>query len=146
VKDIVENTDLAPTFTELAGAKTALEPDGHSFVSLLHPASGATPSDWRHMALIEHHHPGPDKTDPDLPEPSSGNPPSYEAIRSADALYVEYSDTKNEIGYYDLKSDPMELHNIADTLSPDKLKQLHAILTENTACKGTQSCWTAQSK
>jgi N-acetylglucosamine-6-sulfatase len=146
VKDIVENTDLAPTFNELAGAKTALEPDGHSFVGLLHPVTSGAPADWRHMALIEHHHPGPDKTDPDLPEPSSGNPPSYEAIRSADALYVEYSDTKNEIGYYDLKSDPMELHNIADTLSPDKLKQLHAILTENTACKGTQSCWTAQSK
>jgi len=80
-----------------------------------------------------------------LPEPSSGNPPSYEAIRMPDALYVEYSDTKDEIGYYDLKQDPLELHNIAGSLPAEKLKQLHAVLSANSQCKGGDACWKAQS-
>ena len=139
---IAENIDLCPTFTELAGTPGPTEPDGHSLLPLLR--AGGAPEAWRKMALIEHHHPGPDKTDPDLPESSSGNPPSYEAIRTADALYVEYSDTKNEIGYYDLKQDPMELHNIAGSLPAAKLHRLHEVLMANSTCKGGVACWAAQ--
>jgi arylsulfatase A-like enzyme len=143
VDEIAENTDLCPTFTELAGAAAPPSADGHSLVELLRNGS-APPGQWRRMALVEHHHPGPDKTDPDLPEPKSGNPPSYEAIRTENALYVEYSDTTNEIEYYDLKSDPLELHNIAGSLPPGQLKKLRDALHANTACKGAQACWAAQ--
>ena len=53
-------------------------------------------------------------TDPDAPIPNSANPITYEALRTADALYVEYQD--GEIGFYDLKTDPYELRNIAGTM------------------------------
>jgi hypothetical protein len=94
--------------------------------------------------LIEHHHPGPEKSDPDLPEPRSGNPPTYEALRTGEALYVEYSDTKDEIGLYDLKSDPQELHNVAGQTSATTLKRWHDALHDNATCRGANACWEAQ--
>ena len=45
-----------------------------------------------------------------VPNMGSGNPPTYEAIRTADFLYVEYATGERE--YYDLQSDPLELNNI----------------------------------
>ena len=142
ITEIAENIDLCPTFTEIGGTSGPTQPDGYSLLALLKGGAGA--AGWRKLALIEHHHPGPDKSDPDLPEPSSGNPPSYEAVRSAEALYVEYSDTKNEIGYYDLKQDPLELHNQAALLSPETLRKFHEALAANATCKGSIACWNAQ--
>jgi N-acetylglucosamine-6-sulfatase len=145
VNEIVENIDLCPTFTELAGGGPPIAPDGHSLVALLHGEFTADASHpWRRAALIEHHHPGSEKDDPDMPEPSSGNPPTYEALRTADALYVEYGDSRHEIGFYDLKSDPHELHNIAASLTPVQLERWHQALQANIACQGAQACWEAQ--
>jgi N-acetylglucosamine-6-sulfatase len=145
VNEIAENIDLCPTFTELAGTDSPTTPDGHSLTALLRPDYVADPNrPWRREALIEHHHPGAEKSDPDLPEPSSGNPPTYEALRSSDVLYVEYGDTKNEVGFYDLKSDPFELHNIAVNQPPAVLKQWHEILHANAMCNGAEECWHAQ--
>jgi N-acetylglucosamine-6-sulfatase len=146
VQQIVENIDLCPTITDLAGVASApTAPDGHSLVSLLHPLpSGAMVTEWRHEALIEHRHPGADPSDPDLPEPNSGNPPSYEALRMQDALYVEYDYAKHEVEYYDLKNDPLELKNTANALSPEKRQRLHDVLRANAICQGTSACWVAQ--
>jgi arylsulfatase A-like enzyme len=145
VNEIAENIDLCPTFTGLAAAGPPTAPDGHSLEVLLRSNYVPDPnSPWRRAALIEHHHPGAEKSDPDLPEPSSGNPPSYEALRSEATLYVEYNDTKNEVGFYDLKSDPFELHNIAASRPPAKLKQWREALRANAACKGAKMCWDAQ--
>jgi len=145
VSEIAENIDLCPTFTELAGAGPPTEPDGHSLVSLLRgqPMAGQGQA-WRRVALIEHHHPGAEKSDPDLPEPRSGNPPSYEALRTRDALYVEYRDTRNEIGFYDLRTDPFELHNIAHSQAAAVLRSWHAALRANAECQGAAACWRAQ--
>jgi N-acetylglucosamine-6-sulfatase len=144
VREFAENIDLCPTITELAGVTGATAPDGHSLVPLLHPGADRATLPWRSLVLVEHRHPGPDITDPDLPEPSSGNPPSYEAIRLADALYVEYRDTKQESDYYDLKSDPLELRNLAATLTPERRARLHDILQANSHCQGSEACWAAQ--
>ena len=147
VSEITENIDLCPTITDLAGAGPPTSPDGHSLVALLGDGNAADSSQvWRRAALIEHHHPGPEKSDPDLPEPKSGNPPSYEALRTLDSLYVEYSDTKDEVGLYDLKSDPHELHNIAGQQPAAVLQRWHEALRANAECKGAQSCWQAQSR
>jgi arylsulfatase A-like enzyme len=145
VTELAENIDLCPTYTELAGAGPPTAPDGHSLVALLH-SSAVLPytSPWRRAALIEHHHPGSEKSDPDLPQPRSGNPPTYEALRTADWLYVEYSDTKDEIGLYDLKSDPAELHNVSDKTSPAALHRWHESLQRNATCRGARECWEAQ--
>jgi N-acetylglucosamine-6-sulfatase len=97
VNAIVENIDLCPTFTELAGASSPTEPDGHSLVALLRgDVQGEL--DWRRAALIEHRRPAKlDEADPDAPARHSANPTSYDAIRIKDALYVEYDDAKPAI-------------------------------------------------
>lgn len=144
VSDVVENIDLCPTFTAIAGTSAPTQPDGHSLLGLLHPLPNAMPIAWRHEALIEHHNPGYDKTDPDLQEIPSGNPPPYEAIRTTDALYVEYDDAKHEIGFYDLRDDPYELHNVAAGTPEAILKRWHDVLSANANCHGADACWAAQ--
>ncbi len=134
----VENIDLAPTFQQAAGAPVPSNVDGRSLLGLLHggPASG-----WRTAALVEHHGPDALAGDPDLPAPGSGNPPSYEAIRTGRYTYVEYADGSRE--YYDRAADPLELHNIVGTLSPGQLTRLHGSLVKLANCHGGGACWAA---
>jgi N-acetylglucosamine-6-sulfatase len=133
---MAENVDLADTFAGMGG--TSLASDGYSLLPVLR---GAEATDWRNAVLIEHHHPMPSYTDPDLQSPVSGNPPSYEAIRTRNFLYVEYMDGERE--FYDLGNDPYELHNLADGLSFDQLDSLHAELMRLEDCHGAAACWSA---
>ncbi|MBA3812483.1 MAG: sulfatase [Caulobacteraceae bacterium] len=146
IGEIAQNVDLAPTFTEIGGGGPGpTEPDGQSLLPLIAAyAAGGPPPAWRRMALIEHHRVAPaDETDPDLPGQYAGNPPNYEALRLSHALYVEYR-APREVDYYDLTKDPGELHNIAASLTADRLARLHAILHANKACVGATACWAAQ--
>lgn len=138
VADAVQNTDLCPTFEQLGGAPVPADVDGHSLVGLL---AGQHPSDWRTASVIEHHGPDTDPTDPDKPAKQGANPPSYTALRTNTATYAEYADGSKE--YYDRTSDPDELHNIAATLSPDRLAQLHNALVAMSSCHGQTACWKA---
>jgi N-acetylglucosamine-6-sulfatase len=134
---MTENTDLAATFAQMGG--TAMQAsDGRSLLGLIH---GDTPDDWRDAVLVEHHGPKPDRDDPDEQDRSSGNPPSYEAVRTPGFLYVEYRDGERE--FYDLRSDPFELDNLAGSLSADDLATLHDELARLEACHGAASCWAA---
>jgi arylsulfatase A-like enzyme len=139
---IVENIDLCPTFAELAGAPPPPAVDGHSLVPLFH---GENVSDWRNLALVEHV--GPDIApmppgDPDN-EPVVGPPPnSYEAIRTPEAVYVEYVD--GELEYYDLEKDPFELVNTAGSLTAAQQQKLHDALTAVKTCHDAATCWAAQ--
>jgi N-acetylglucosamine-6-sulfatase len=140
VQEIVENVDLNPTFAELAGAAVSSSVEGHSLASLLH---GHKPPRWRTVALVEHHGPHKDDPDdPDAPAPRSGNPPSYEAIRSRSFLYVEYEDGDKE--HYDLAADPNELHNNFTALSAGVKKALHETLTAAVKCHDAKSCQAAE--
>ena len=139
--EMTMNIDFYPTFAELAGLAPSPTVDGHSLVAALH----GTPGPWRDLTLVEHVHSAPNPTNPDLPASKSGDPPTYAALRLRDAMYVEYLDGSGVIGYYDLKADPYELHNIGGTLSADKKKALHEALAANQACKGQTACWAAQS-
>lgn len=130
-----ENIDLSPTFQDLAGLTPAATTDGLSLAPILH---GERVDDWRQAALIEHHRPGSKKGDPDAAPTDSGNPPTYEAIRTPDTLWVEYADGERE--YYDLKTDPYELHNRAAALSQDQRERLHATLTALQHCHGSTAC------
>ena len=134
----VENIDLAPTYEQLAGAPVPSNVDGHALVPLLAGGSGAN---WRTGSLVEHHGPDVQADDPDLPAPNSGNPPSYEAIRTGTYTYVEYVDGSRE--YYDRTTDPDELDNLAGSLGPARLAQLHAALTGLVNCHGGTACWAA---
>jgi N-acetylglucosamine-6-sulfatase len=131
-----ENVDLAKTFTQIGG--TNLAGDGHSLVGLF---GGVTPADWRDAILVEHRGPHLSPSDPDFQQAASGNPTSYEAMRTNRFLYVEYSDGEREI--YNLFSDPFELHNLAGGLTLLQLEELHAQLINLERCHDAASCWAA---
>jgi arylsulfatase A-like enzyme len=133
---ITENIDLAKTFAQIGG--TNMAGDGHSLVPLL---GGVTPATWRNAALVEHRGPDLRTDDPDFQPPPSGNPNSYEAMRTPDFLYVEYKDGERE--FYDLRTDPFELHNLAPTMTLLQLFQLHQELLAIKRCQGGQKCWAA---
>jgi arylsulfatase A-like enzyme len=128
---LAENVDLAPTFMRLGGVRPPSWVDGHGLVSLLR---GQVPPGWRDAVLIEHHHPETPNGDPDRQTTSSGNPPSYEALRTANELYVEYVDGERE--WYDLTNDPNQLHNAYGELQPDAQEALHERLVELEGCRG----------
>jgi arylsulfatase A-like enzyme len=132
---LASNVDLAPTFEQLAGQTLSPTIDGRSLLPLL---EGHRPSDWRRAVLVEHRGPDVDITDPDYPGPGSANPPSYEAMRVAHAVYVEYVDGEHE--YYDTATDPFELRNIYGRLSPAKRAGLHRALMGLARCHGAAQC------
>ena len=130
---IAENIDLAETFAAIGRAPFA--GDGQSLLPLLH---GAAPPDWRTAILVEHHGPPLSVLDPDFQQSSSGNPTTYEAMRTHGFLYVEYADGERE--FYDLLSDPFELDNLAGSLSSVQRAFLHTKLLAIEACHGTAAC------
>ncbi len=139
VTQLAQNIDLAPTFEDLAGATPPATMDGRSLEPLLH---GQPVPHWRNAVLVEHHGPTTMPSDPDYPIPLSGNPPSYEAIRTPRYLYAEYVDGEHE--FHDLRTDPWELHNTYATM-PDKLKgRLHDALLIMSSCHGSKECWRVQ--
>jgi arylsulfatase A-like enzyme len=135
VGKLTANIDLRPTFSELAGASVPSNVDGHSLIPLL---GGPSSADWRTANLIEHHGTDQDQSDPDFQPRASGNPPTYEAIRKSNVIYVEYKNGDRE--YYNLVRDPYELDNTYDELSPEQQARLHQTLTELQTCSGS-SCW-----
>jgi N-acetylglucosamine-6-sulfatase len=139
VEEVVENVDLCPTFTELAGAAAPTAIDGRSLVPLLH---GQKVADWRTVALIEHRGPHTDPTDPDAPAVRSGNPTTYEAIRAMSSVYVEYADGERE--YHDLAADPYELRNSFKSLSNAEKASLHTMLDAVKNCHDAKSCQAAE--
>ena len=135
VTEPAQNTDLCPTFEQLGGAAIPGDVDGQSLVPLL---AGQRPPDWRTASVVEHHGPDTNPTDPDKPGKQGANPPSYTALRTNTATYVEYTDGSKE--YYERTTDPDELHNTAATLAPDRLAQLHGALTAMSSCHGAAAC------
>lgn len=131
IGEVAENVDLCPTFTELAGAVEPPGVDGRSLVPLLR---GELVWGWREAALVEHRGAVTSPEDPDFPARGSGNPPTYEALRTRDGLYVEYADGERE--FYDRRVDPHELDNIAGELPAERLEQLSAALQSMRTCAG----------
>ncbi len=139
VSAMTSSIDLAPTFAGLAGVTLGGRPDGVSLAGLWHGQK--TPTDWQRGVLIEHHGPDLDPNDPDATTARHGNPPTYEALRTSTALYVEYR--KGEREYYDLTRDPLELDNLAPTAPATTLAALHTQLGKLIACHGATACQAA---
>ncbi|MFO0734296.1 MAG: sulfatase [Labilithrix sp.] len=136
---IAQNVDLCSTFAELGGGTPIATQNGHSLVALLR---GETPADWRTAALIEHHGSSFDPTDPDAPEELSGDPPTYNALRTKDVVYIEYAG--GEVEYHDRRTDPDELHNTAKALTAGQKAALHTTLEAMKTCHDPAACWAAQ--
>jgi N-acetylglucosamine-6-sulfatase len=139
VEEIAENIDLCPTFAELGFATPPPSVDGRSLVPLLH---GERADGWRTVALVEHRGPVRSIADPDLPGLRSGNPTTYEAIRTLTSLYVEYADGEKE--YHDLVADPNELRNTFAALAADRKAALHATLDAVQNCHDAAACRAAE--
>src|SRR5581483_10746493 len=145
VTQVTQNTDLYPTFVQLAGGQSRKPIDGHSLVSLLHPAKTATA--WRTVALVEHVH--TNRKNPGDPDTEDGaSPTTYEAIRivsphlsgfrgPVNSVYVEYADAAHELEYYNLDRDPFELDNTDRGLTGAQQRELHRILLRLKRCHGT---------
>jgi arylsulfatase A-like enzyme len=132
---IAQNIDLYPTFARLADAPVPASVDGRSLVPLLGKRLVAS---WRDAALVEHRGPDVAPNDPDAPQPGSGNPTTYEALRLPNSIYVEYADGERE--YYDLRADPFELDNNSSQLAPSRLASLHSTLAALAGCHGGAAC------
>lgn len=127
---IVLSNDLAPTLADLAGATVPAWVDGRSFAPLLRGED----LPWRTGALIEYwRYPGGGSDeerrrwqeaawDGDLPSIAAAMPgplpPTYRALRTEDALYVEYETGDAE--YYDIAQDPHYLCNLLGDTSTDQ--------------------------
>jgi N-acetylglucosamine-6-sulfatase len=135
VSQLASNIDLAPTFEALAGLEIRKTIDGHSLAALWH---GEHPKDWRQAILIEHHGPDDVPGDPDAQTNAQADPPSYEAVRTENALYVLYDNGYQE--YYDTATDPLELDNIAPEGIPADLRNALAALED---CHNGVTCWAA---
>ena len=136
VAALTSSIDLAPTLLQLAHAGPTDEQDGVSMLDLWH--GEPAPADWQHAVLIEHHGPVDASVDPDVQSNRAGNPPSYEAVRTAKSLYVEYDTGERE--YYDLKTDPYELDNIYGSLAAERQAGLHQMLSALSTCSGAAEC------
>jgi N-acetylglucosamine-6-sulfatase len=132
---VTPSIDLAPTFAEIAGTTLPFPTDGTSMLPIWH---GEVPATWPDSVLVEHRGRPLSPGDPDYQPFRAGSPPSYEAIRTADALYVEYVTGDRE--YYDLRTDPFELHNQVKTAAPAVLRPLRRALRALTDCAGALSC------
>ncbi|MFJ9820345.1 sulfatase [Streptomyces sp. NPDC101151] len=133
----VSNIDLAPTFQRIGGAAVSSRVDGHSMVPLLDGGSDAA---WRKANLIEHRHADGSPGDPDNHGGESVSPPNYHAMRTDSYTYVEYAGGEKE--YYNLRTDPYQLHNTVGRLSRARLAELHDALTRLENCRG-DGCWSA---
>jgi arylsulfatase A-like enzyme len=126
IEELTSQVDLAPTFAAWGDVPAPDFVDGRSLARLLTPE--VTETTWRQSALVEHSAHGEVRGD--------GSPAisSFEALRSEQSLYVEYSSGEQE--FYDLKNDPYELDNLIGRADPGLIQALSARLAAMENCAG----------
>jgi N-acetylglucosamine-6-sulfatase len=126
--ELVLNTDIAPTFAQLAGAQVPDFVDGRSFVPLLRRD---TPP-WRTAGLIENR------------RSVAHGRPAYAGVFTQSRTYVEYASGEEEL--YNLKTDPYQLQNTykdAKDTDPTLITDLQTRLEALQSCK-EEGCRTAE--
>ncbi len=96
--DLVLNTDIAPTFLDLAGLPVPDTMQGRSLAPLVEGRA----TDWRQSFLAEYF------IDPEYP-----NTPTWVAVRNRSAKLVKYPGHDEWTELFDLSSDPYEIDNLA---------------------------------
>ena len=96
--EMVLNTDIAPTFLELAGIPVPAHMQGRSMVPLL---TGAN-TEWRKSFLAEY-----------FIEREYPNTPTLLAVRTPNAKLVKYPGHEEWTELFDLSKDPYEIRNLA---------------------------------
>jgi arylsulfatase A-like enzyme len=96
-QNLVQNLDYAQTFLEMAGATIPDDMQGESLVPLL---KGESPSDWRKSIYYHYYE-----------YPSYHQVPRHNGIRTERYKLINFYEF-GEWEFYDLKTDPDELHNL----------------------------------
>jgi len=97
-RQMVLNTDIAPTFLELAGVRIPERVQGRSLVPML---KGEEPQSWRKDWLYEYYeYPGPHDVR------------KNRGVRTERYKLIHYYEPPEEFELYDLQEDPGELHNL----------------------------------
>jgi arylsulfatase A-like enzyme len=134
--EFVLNTDIAPTFTDLAGANTPTFVDGRSLKPLL---TGTTPpTTWRSSFLLESYANGEQDDDSDNRAASQR---SLFGVRTSQYKYVEYDSGDKEL--YDLSGDPYELDSAYQEADSELADSLKTRLEALKSCAG-ESCQVAE--
>jgi arylsulfatase A-like enzyme len=98
VNKMVLNTDIAPTFLDLAGVNIPQWMQGNSLVPFL---NGEPPASWRKDWLYEYYeYPGPH------------NVRKNRGVRTERHKFIHYYEAPEEFELYDLQEDPGENHNL----------------------------------
>jgi len=96
-EDLVQNLDYAETFLEMAGAEVPGDMQGRSLVPLL---AGNTPDDWRESIYYHYYE-----------YPSVHMVPRHYGVRNDRYKLIHFYQF-DEWEFYDLETDPDELHNL----------------------------------
>lgn len=142
VTQLAQNTDLLPTFLDIADATKPDDIDGRSLLELV---EGDVPRRWRQGALVEYVKSGDAAGGRFGPDRITGASPSdYYALRTQDYLYVDYStvdDKPPKAGggeLYDLRSDPDMIVNLWGDLDRSTRNELNDELGKIATCEGDQ--------
>jgi N-acetylglucosamine-6-sulfatase len=144
IEDLSLISDLAPTIAELAGMTPPDFVDGRSLAPLLW---GDPPPASRQAVLIELLAPAqrsesqPGTDEPSQPGMAAKDVPPYRALRTTEAVYVEYDSGEREL--YDLRVDPYQLDNLANNADPTLIDRFSTRLAELARCAG-DTCQTAE--
>jgi len=128
---IAGNVDFASTIAELAGVIPPDFVDGRSLVPLF-GAEKPEQTTWRSAYLLEFYGFNVKGAEENISPPV----PEFLGLRMQDAVYVEHRD--GFVEYYDLKSDPYELDNIATKIDKALLAHLSEWLHKLAQCVGNQ--------
>lgn len=123
--NLVANTDLAPTFADVAGASPRSSVDGRSLLPLMRGLEVP----WRDALLVE------GKNDKPWPEPE-GWMASYKQVRTKTHAYHYYPDTGEE-ELYDFEKDSYQLQSVHEDPAYKEVKTaLRSRLEELENCAG----------
>jgi arylsulfatase A-like enzyme len=127
IDGIALTNDLLPTLADLAGVATPSFVDGRSLVPLW--TGHASP--WRQTAIIEGF-----GLEFESAEREAEQTPAFQALRTANMLYVEYETGEREL--YDLQNDPFELHNLINEVPADDLRRYAEHLAALAGCAAAE--------
>ena len=114
---LLAHIDIAPTIVDLAGGTVPDFCNGKSFRALLSDSSAPAP-DWRDAILIENYQVKSTR--------GVEIPATYNAIRTYDEFFVEWSNGQKE--YYDLVADRHQLENQYNLLDAESRVELQSLL------------------
>ena len=100
------NCDFAPTFLDAAGLPTPADMQGRSYLPIW---KGHVPGDWRHAMYYRYYH-----------DPGDHNSRAHYGIRTETHMLI-YIWKKDQWECYDLRKDPLEMHNIYTDPSQQKV-------------------------